>query len=120
MTPEALTAALEQGLHQPRTEPAPTAHPLSEVIGCSDHDARVMADAKGLIDEQNLLHCWGCTRVCDWHVSLHCEGCRAAEKRDRPERQRREREAQRSQRQREQEQSRPQQRAPVRSFRDGY
>lgn len=54
-----------------------TLRPVSESLGCSDRDALKMAQSRGLIDSDNMLHCWRCAKVCDWHVSLHCEPCQA-------------------------------------------
>jgi hypothetical protein len=51
---------------------------VGESLGCSDRHAVDMARSKGLIDADNMLHCWRCSQVCDWHVSLHCEPCRLA------------------------------------------
>jgi len=120
MTADEIEDALARGAWVPKPSGPNPARPVSEVVGCSDHDALVMARAKRLVDQDNILHCWNCGTACDWHVSLHCAPCRVTERRERPERQRVEREAQRAQRQREQEQSRPQQRVANRSFRDEY
>ena len=54
-----------------------TTRPVGEIVGCSDQHALTMARSRGLIDADNMLHCWRCAKVCDWHVSLHCEPCQA-------------------------------------------
>jgi hypothetical protein len=51
---------------------------VREIVGCSTAMPLAMAQSKGLIDADNMLHCWRCKEVCDWHVSLHCEPCRLA------------------------------------------
>jgi hypothetical protein len=116
MTDEEIRASLAS---QPRPPASPSKTlAVKDILGCSDDHALTIARSKGLIDADNMLHCWHCKEVCGWHVSLHCFDCRAgapARKRER-EHQERERAATES---RAQEQSRPQ-RVGGRSFRDGY
>jgi len=92
MTPDDLDTALRSA-HQARPLPPSKTRPLSEAIGCSDEDARKMADHLGLIDDQEMLHCWNCRGVCNWHVSLHCDPCRERSIRNEPDRRRQERQA---------------------------
>lgn len=116
MTDEEIRASLAS---QPRPPASPMKTlPVSEVLGCSDQDALTMARAKGLIDADNRLHCWNCSVVCGWHVSLHCFDCRAGAPTRKREREHQERERAVAE-SRAQEQSRPQ-RVGGRSFRDGY
>lgn len=117
MTDEELEASLAS---RPRP-PAPPmkTRPVSEILGCSDDHALAIAKSKGLIDRDNMLHCWHCKAICDWHVSLHCFDCRAGAPARKREREQQERERAAAER-REQEQSRPVQRVGGRSFRDGY
>lgn len=123
MTPEELDEALRRGAWvtppKPATAPSPT-RPVSESLGCSDAHAATMARALGLIDAEDRLHCWSCGEPCDWHVSLHCAGCRLDTIRNEPERQRQERARQKLARQHEQQQQSQPQRVANRSFRDGY
>jgi hypothetical protein len=111
-------AELETALAgRPRHHAQPsTVRPLSESLGCSDEHAATYARAKGLIDADNQLHCWHCRRVCDWHVSLHCDDCRASAPARKREQERRERESRRPL----PEQSGPPRGQAERSFRDGY
>ena len=119
MTDEELRASLGNRPSLPE-RPSPVQH-VSESLGCSDAHAAVFARAKGLIDADNMLHCWHCSEVCDWHVSLHCAPCRISAPDRKRERDRIERERQLAERQREQQEpSRPQQRVAGRSFRDEY
>ena len=116
MTDDELRAALPH--RDPKPEKANPARHVSEIVGCDDQHAATFARAKGLIDADGMLHCWKCSEVTDWHVSLHCAPCRVESRARAPERRRLEQDAAR--RQRDQEQSRPQQRVAGRSFRDEY
>jgi len=95
----------------------------AQAIGHGIHDAVyecavALARKHELLDEDGRLLCWQCRRHCPWHLSLHCDKCRAEEKRTRPERRQREIAEQRAERERQREESRLAQR--VRSFRDEY
>ncbi len=118
MTPAELEARIDQGLSPPKPQKPNPVHHVSEALGCSDQHAVTQARARGLIDADNMLRCWQCKRVCDWHVSLHCGPCQDAHRAREPERQRAIREAERAERERSQDQSRP--RSAGRSFRDEY
>lgn len=112
MTDEEIRASLAS---QPRPPASPSRTlPVKDILGCSDDHALTIARSRGLIDADNMLHCWHCKEVCDWHVSLHCFDCRAGAPARKRERERA------AELKRDQEQSRPVQRVSGRSFRDGY
>ena len=60
MTPEELQRALDERPPEPAKRPLfpPKARPLSDVLGCADIDARAVAHARHLIDDQ--VHCPRC------------------------------------------------------------
>lgn len=121
MTPEELEAALARGawVSAKKTSAPNPLQPLGVTLGCSDAHALTIARARGLIDADGWLHCWHCKEATDWHVSLHCPGCRASSPARKREQDRRERE-QRAEEQRRQEPSPPAQRVGGRSFREDY
>lgn len=100
LTAEAIDQALEDLNPRPPVS-SPRASSVQHVAAAFtdlDQAARTMADLKGLIDQDGLLHCWRCQHVTDWHVSLHCPPCRPRALAEGRERDRAERERQRAER----------------------